>query len=170
MSTKGMHLGGVRTLAELKARSEEVGDCWEWQGYINEFKMPTVRFEGMARSARRVAWVLANGLVPNGMVVANACNNHRCVNPAHQKPSKNEATFARHRSPTSDALRHARIATTKRAQMGVGPQVVTAVRASPTANAAQLAAELGISTSTVYKLRRQALSQSPWGALMRGAA
>lgn len=86
MGTSGKHLGGVRTLEDIKARCEEVGDCWEWQLSINSCHIPQVRFDGMPRPARRVAWEMVNGTVPPGMNVTNTCGNHKCVNPDHSKP------------------------------------------------------------------------------------
>lgn len=35
------------------------------------------------RLAHRIAWELANGPIPAGLVVRHMCHNRRCVNPAH---------------------------------------------------------------------------------------
>lgn len=166
MTTSGMCIGGVRTLDDLNARCEEVGDCWEWQRYINTGNVPQVRYEGVPSPARRVAWEMVNGPVPEGKVITNTCSNFRCINPAHSKPTKPERLFGRNKSATTEALRRARISNTKRRQMGVAPSVVAAVRADTTTRVAQLAVDLGVSEATVYKLRRQALAASPWGGLL----
>lgn len=166
MSTMGKHLGGVRTLADLKARCEEVGECWEWQRHINSCGVAQILFDGMTRPARRVAWVLVNGSVADGMRITHTCGNHRCINPAHSKQVTQKAILKRNMDGANHALRVARMAATKRKQMGVPAQVVSAVRADSTTPAKEMAATLGVSTATIYKLRRQALAASPFGGLL----
>ena len=58
--------------------------CWNWQlakdrkGYGRRY------FNGrQGRPAHRVAYELANGPIPGGMVVMHLCDNPSCVNPAH---------------------------------------------------------------------------------------
>lgn len=170
MSTQGLHMGGVRTLADLKARCEEVGECWEWQRYINSNNTPHVRYQGKPMSARRVAWEMVNGPVPDGKRIAYTCGNYRCICPAHSAAVTATAVLANNLANANEGLRRARIAATKRRQMGVSTAVVSAVKADATTLAATLASQLGVSEATVYKLRRQARAVSPWGGLMRGAA
>lgn len=58
--------------------------CWEWTGTVTAgygkvaggYKRPTVY-------AHRIAWVQANGAIPEGMVVCHSCDNPLCCNPAH---------------------------------------------------------------------------------------
>ena len=77
------------SLAErLAARTVKGPDCWEFQGcrvgrngYGQIMRDPQTR---KLDYAHRVAWELANGQpVPAGQVVCHACDNPRCVNPAH---------------------------------------------------------------------------------------
>lgn len=60
--------------------------CWEWAGY----RMPKGygqmgRADGSRRLAltHRVAWELANGPIPVGLVVRHRCDNPPCCNPEH---------------------------------------------------------------------------------------
>lgn len=172
-SNKGRHMGGVHTLDDVRARCEEVGDCWEWQRAINSERVPQVHCNGMPRPARRVAWEMVNGPVPTGMVVTNrhSCKNFRCVNPAHSKAVAAKVVLTANLQGANNAARKAKIAATKRKQMGVGADVVAAVRADASATkASDLAIDLGVSEATIYKLRRQALAASPFAGLMRGVA
>ena len=169
MSTKGMHLGGVRTLADIHARCEEVGECWEWQRYINTFGVPQVGFRGMPRPARRVAWEMVNGTVPNGKVISHTCGNFRCVNPAHAHPVTPRAVLKKNHDNSNATLRAARISATKRAQMGISADVVAAIKADPNAHVTSQAQELGVSRATIYKVRKQAAANSPWAGLLMGA-
>lgn len=68
----------------------KTGGCWIWIGR-------SVSHEGYGRfgvtlepgqpqqkyGAHRVAWVLANGAIPNGLYVLHRCDNPVCVNPNH---------------------------------------------------------------------------------------
>ena len=171
MSTKGMHIGGIRTLADLKARCEEVGECWEWQRHINSVTgIPQVNYDGRPQSARRLAWAMVNGPVPNGKHIACTCGNHRCINPAHAAPKLPKDILRANAIGANEPLRRARIAATKRKQMGVSQEVVQAVRQNITAHVPDQARALGVSKGVIYKLRKQAMQASPWGALMREAA
>lgn len=63
--------------------------CWEWVGarattgygmlYFRE-ERTTKRWHKLAH---RVSWELANGPIPDGMLVCHRCDNPPCVNPAH---------------------------------------------------------------------------------------
>lgn len=167
MITAGKHLGGVRTLEDIKARSEEVGMCWEWQRYINEFHVPQVGYNGMPRPARRVAWEMVNGPAPPGMKITNTCGNHKCVNPDHSKPVHPATILKRNAKSANEALRRARISITKSKQMGLPPDVIAAIRSNCESPVIELAQRLGVSESAVYKHRKRMPTVSPFSGLMR---
>ena len=86
---QGTHLGGIRTLADLKCRCNIDGDCWLWTGGLSHGK-PSLWFMSHSgryamRSGRRVAVVLSGVPMEPGQVVWQApkCFEHLCVNPAH---------------------------------------------------------------------------------------
>lgn len=59
-------------------------DCWNWTGT----KIPTgygqVHWRKLdERYTHRISWVLANGPIPDGMVVCHRCDNPSCVRPDH---------------------------------------------------------------------------------------
>lgn len=83
----------MRTVAPIEARfwpkvdqSAGPDGCWPWaakrtyQGYgvLNVGR----RGEGQ-RAAHRVSWELANGPIPDGLLVCHKCDNPPCVNPVH---------------------------------------------------------------------------------------
>ena len=69
------------------AKVEKTETCWFWtgmrsvQGYgqIGVGPAPTQR----NLNAHRVSWEMANGPVPEGLLVRHTCHNRHCVNPAH---------------------------------------------------------------------------------------
>lgn len=74
----------VRRLASKTKRNEENG-CIEWvaksvanggYGTLCVGRMGHIR-------AHRAAWVIVNGLIPDGMYVCHRCDNPKCVNVDH---------------------------------------------------------------------------------------
>lgn len=59
------------------------GDCWLWQGGKNEKGYGQVRWMGRNQQAHRLAYILAHGPIPAGMVVCHRCDRPGCINPAH---------------------------------------------------------------------------------------
>lgn len=60
--------------------------CWIWNGARKESGHGVLgagaRGEGVVR-AHRVSWEIANGPIPDGLVVCHKCDNPPCVNHAH---------------------------------------------------------------------------------------
>ncbi len=75
----------LRRRFEAKVRKTGSEECWLWtdkpiaSGYG---KLSTGR-ESSPVLAHRLAWELANGPVPEGLLVRQRCGNRLCCNPAH---------------------------------------------------------------------------------------
>lgn len=60
------------------------GDCRVWTGSRNRYGYGriTIRPRGVL-TAHRVAWEVARGAIPDGMVVRHKCDNRPCINIDH---------------------------------------------------------------------------------------
>lgn len=57
--------------------------CWEFLGATNSKGYGTAAHQGRVRLTHRIAYELAHGNIPAGLVVDHLCHNKRCCNPAH---------------------------------------------------------------------------------------
>lgn len=62
---------------------DKSGDCWTWTGSVSGNGYGAIRYNGKQTGAHRVAWILAYGDIPNGMVVRHSCDNPLCVRIDH---------------------------------------------------------------------------------------
>lgn len=74
-----------RFFAKIK---EQPNGCHEWVAAKHQFGYGDVTIDGRSEGAHRVAWVLANGPLPElpgpgPTMVCHTCDNPPCCNPAH---------------------------------------------------------------------------------------
>lgn len=116
-------------LSDLRARIEEVGECWVWQGYASQGKFPQWRLDGVLKPTRRIVWELVHGPLEPGMQVAadpQCCPC--CVHPDHlQARTRSKALKGMHIAPD----RKANIARSRRARSTLMTmEIARAIRAS----------------------------------------
>jgi HNH endonuclease len=71
------------TREEFLAAVDRTGECWVWMRARAGSGYGRVRWNGRDERAHRVAWLLANGPVPEGLCVLHRCDNPPCVRPDH---------------------------------------------------------------------------------------
>jgi len=57
--------------------------CWPWKRAISNQGYGTLSLNRKPFGAHRMAWILTNGPIPEGMFVCHHCDNPPCCNPSH---------------------------------------------------------------------------------------
>jgi hypothetical protein len=75
-----IHLPQGPSVADrLAARLErKPNGCLEWTGFTDDRGYGRIWVDGKCQKAHRIAWELANGLIPDGMCVCHRCDNPPC--------------------------------------------------------------------------------------------
>ena len=87
---------------------KEPDECWPWTsttGTAHEYGVFGFLSAGKSVQyrAHRLAWMLVNGTIPNGMCILHSCDNPICCNPSHLRPG----TMAENMAERNDRGRHA---------------------------------------------------------------
>ena len=160
-------------IESINKKCIEVGDCLEWQGYLNESGTPTTSGSG---SLRRSVWRHYKGEIPAGKCVTiGPCDNKLCLNIEHlQLASKREIVRRSGKQGLfSGVLRAQHISAARRVQSSsLTQEQVDRIRACD--QPSKVSAELhGVKLMHWYKIRSGAAWKtysSPFAGLMRAAA
>jgi hypothetical protein len=71
-----------------KYQQDDAAMCWLWRGArtsagYGSFGIVALKHHEVTRPAHRVAYVMAHGDLPAGVLVMHSCDTPLCVNPAH---------------------------------------------------------------------------------------
>lgn len=93
------------TISRFWSKVDRSGECWLWRG--SRFSTGYGHFTagGVLLRAHRVAFELANGPIPEGLVLDHICNVRHCVNPAHLRAVTNRENVLRGQHPNAIAWR-----------------------------------------------------------------
>ena len=144
----GTHLGGIRTLEDLRGRCviDAVTECWHLRKADGK-PMPRAGIRHVvwmhdsqsAVSATRAAWLLAGKAHPGRKLVYRCCGSYDCINPEHLRvgSAKQRATAqralgltmtpAKLRANRENGLKRSRISAELRQWIAESPQTLVEV-------------------------------------------
>lgn len=144
----------VQTMESLMARTDEVGDCLEWQGMIRN-GTPVIRVDRKMKTVRRLIRELIGKPATPGHFLAPSCKNPKCVKPEHiieRTPGEHQREMAL-RVDHNHPIRVAKLQKAKAHTRVISEDGLALIR-SDSRKAEDLARELGCSKSLVNKIRR----------------
>lgn len=68
---------------------------WPWLGFTDRHGNAKVWWQGSTHMAREIAWLLANGPLPEGQIPQQTCGRSDCMNPGHMVLVDRKADQAR---------------------------------------------------------------------------
>lgn len=141
-------------IIRLQAQTEELADCWLWQGATTSQGYPIVKHEGSCKLVRRVMFELHGGTLTARQPIATMCGEKLCVNPEHLKASTvaKVAQAAAKRGAWTGLTRSAKIATKKRKTAKINMGIAQEIRNSTEINKV-LAARFGINKSLAARIK-----------------
>lgn len=80
--------------------------CWFWTGARNNHGYGQISVEGKHKLTHRVAWTLAVGPIPDGLVIDHLCCSPACCNPDHLEVVTQRENMRRVRWPQPDVCRN----------------------------------------------------------------
>lgn len=143
----------MTTLAQIKAKTEEVGDCWIWQGYISNTGYPV--YGKGHKLVRRIVYELGGNVLKPRQPIITTCGDKCCVNPAHIKASTiaEVSKKAAEGGAWGGLARAAKIAATKRTAGKIDMETALAIRMSDESGPV-LAERYGLHRSMVNRIKR----------------
>lgn len=128
---------------------DQVTGCRVWRGPVNKpGGYGRIGYRHRQWRAHRLAYTLLLGPIPSGMELLHSCDSPLCINPNHLRPGTHAENiaeaYAKGRKTVAQGPAHPRFTLTRE-------QAVDAIKSTETG--AAIAARLGVSKSTICRLR-----------------
>ena len=144
----------IHTVESLLARTEEVGNCIEWQGYF-ENHSPYVQHGDRFMNVRALLMELLGNKYEGRMFYGNSCDNKACVNPEHIV-ARSMKDHAKHMVKKVEYKAPIRIAKLQKSAQGrrvlTDDQVMQALM--DPRRCEDIATEFGVSKSLIARIKR----------------
>lgn len=145
----------MRTILDvIKEKTIEVGNCMEWQGYVNG-RTPFTSIGGRGIPVRSLV-ALRLGMKTEGKIVTNCCNNVLCVAPAHLKimgKSEFHSYMGKHRIDQQAIARRMKISVAVRKRAKLTPEIAAKIRVEP-GTQEEIAKIYGVCKRTIGNIKR----------------
>lgn len=142
----------------LRVQCGAPDECWPWVGWIQvngygKFSLSKHK----TCLPHRFSWQLANGPIPEGLLVCHKCDNRRCCNPSH-------LFIGTHKENSQDAVAKGRTINGERSHSAklTDAQVLEIRRRyTPRHGVGKLAKEFGITLGHVWSITRMKCRKRP---------
>ncbi len=81
------------------SKVDRSGSCWLWTACTDRDGYGWINFTWGMGYAHRIAYEIANGPIPAGMVLDHSCRTPSCVDPAHLEPVSDRVNILRGIAP-----------------------------------------------------------------------
>lgn len=135
--------------------------CWEWSGSRNHQSYGNLMINYKNWRTHRLAWILWNGEIPDGLMVLHQCDNPPCCNPDH-------LFLGSAKDNALDAYAKGRMTPPAFRGENSGKSILTEAQAMgaliSTLSAAKYAKQVGVAKQTILNVRQG----KTWAHLPRG--
>ena len=155
------------TLESIKARVKVQGDCWIWQGYLQNNTPQVVSYKSGKKSmvsVRKLLRELLSGQPQPSGHYANTCGHHDCVAPMHtiwRQEKSHMRSMAKNRKVSYATIEKIRKSRQELGFAKLNEEQATEIRHSDLPSR-ELAEKFGVCKSTIGKIKRGAA----WRLLM----
>lgn len=136
------------------SKVDKTAECWLWTSNRLPTGYGTFHLNGKAERAHRVAWILKNGKIPDGMEVCHVCDNPPCVRLDHLwlgTHAENMADSSNKGRATNAGYKGEECGSAKLTEQDVS--VIRRIRRlSPVASYGYLARQFGVTRQAIYRI------------------
>lgn len=145
----------THTLQTILARTDEIGECLEWQGITATQGTPMIKIDGKLLTVRRVIREMLGRPAGTNRFLATSCGNQRCVRPEHivERTAREHAKRMSMLSDHSSPMRIAKLQAANAHKRVLSAEAASVAR-SDSRSATEVARELGCSKSLINSIRR----------------